>query len=65
MNAVWPLKQANQGNPIMADPQSKEHVSGSMNIREQEKTFDGFIRMTVWVVFAVIVILVFMGLVNA
>jgi hypothetical protein len=65
MNAVWPCKQPKQGNPTMADPHSKEHVHGSMNIRDQEKTFDGFIRMTVWVVVAVIAILIFMALVNA
>jgi hypothetical protein len=40
-------------------------VHGSMDIRDQEKTFDGFIRMTVWVVCAVIFILIFMALVNA
>lgn len=38
---------------------------GSMNIREQEKTFAGFIRLSTWVVAVVIVVLVFMGLVNA
>jgi Ni,Fe-hydrogenase I cytochrome b subunit len=49
----------------MADHKSSEHVHGSMDIRAQEKTFAGFIRMSVWVTVAVIVVLVFMGLVNA
>lgn len=48
----------------MADHNS-EHKHGSMNIREQEKTFAGFIRMSVWVVGISIAILIFMGLVNS
>jgi Ni,Fe-hydrogenase I cytochrome b subunit len=36
-----------------------------MDIRAQEKTFAGFIRMSIWVTVVVIVVLVFMGLVNA
>ena len=49
----------------MADQNHGEHVHGSMDIRTQEKTFEGFIRMTVWVVVIVIAVLIFMGLVNA
>jgi Bacterial aa3 type cytochrome c oxidase subunit IV len=49
----------------MADKHHAEHAHGSMDIRAQEKTFAGFVRMTVWVVTIVVVILVFMGLVNA
>ena len=49
----------------MADHHQPEHAHGSMDIRAQEKTFAGFVRMTVWVVAIVIVVLVFMGLVNA
>jgi Ni,Fe-hydrogenase I cytochrome b subunit len=47
----------------MADHHS-EHKPGSMDIREQEKTFQGFIRMSVWVVAISIGILIFAGLVN-
>ncbi len=36
-----------------------------MNIRAQEKTFAGFVRMTVWATVAIIAVLIFMGLVNA
>jgi hypothetical protein len=42
-----------------------EHKHGSMDIRVQEKTFEGFIRFSVWVVGVVIVTLIFMALVNA
>jgi Ni,Fe-hydrogenase I cytochrome b subunit len=49
----------------MADHHQSEHVHGSMDIRAQEKTFAGFVRMSVWVVVVVIAVLIFMGLVNA
>lgn len=49
----------------MADHNHSDHLHGSMDIRAQEKTFAGFIRMSIWVSVAVIVVLVFMGLVNA
>lgn len=49
----------------MADTQHSEHAHGSMDIRAQEKTFAGFVRMTIWVVCIVIGVLIFMGLVNA
>jgi Ni,Fe-hydrogenase I cytochrome b subunit len=49
----------------MADHNSSEHVHGSMDVRAQEKTFAGFVRMSVWVTVVVIAVLVFMGLVNA
>lgn len=48
----------------MADHHS-EHKPGSMDIREQEKTFAGFLRMSIWVVGISIAILIFLGLVNA
>jgi Ni,Fe-hydrogenase I cytochrome b subunit len=49
----------------MADHHNADHVHGSMDIRAQEKTFVGFIRMSVWVVCISIGVLIFMGLVNA
>jgi len=49
----------------MADHQKSEHVHGSMDIRAQEKTFEGFIRMSIWVTVIAICVLIFMGLVNA
>ncbi|AZL59118.1 aa3-type cytochrome c oxidase subunit IV [Tabrizicola piscis] len=48
----------------MAD-HNPEHKHGSMDIRAQEKTFGGFIRMSVWVVAISIGILIFMALVNS
>lgn len=42
-----------------------EHKQGSMDISVQEKTFDGFIRMTIWGAVISVLILVFMALSNA
>lgn len=42
-----------------------EHKHGSMNTREHEKTFAGFIRMSVWAVAIVTLVLIFMALANA
>ncbi len=49
----------------MADHQPTEHKHGSMNIRAQEKTFQGFIRLSIWVVVVAILILIIAGLANA
>ncbi len=49
----------------MADHHHSEHVHGSMNIREHEKTFAGFVRMSIWVVCLSIAALIFMALTNA
>ncbi len=42
-----------------------EHKHGSMDIRAQEKTFAGFIKLSVWVAGISIAALIFMALVNA
>lgn len=42
-----------------------EHKAGSMDIREQEKTFAGFIRFTIWGAALSIGVLVFLALANA
>lgn len=42
-----------------------EHKQGSMDIKAQEKTFDGFIRMSIWGAVISIAVLVFMALANA
>jgi hypothetical protein len=42
-----------------------EHKHGEMNTEDQEKTFEGFIRFTVWGVVVSIGILLFMALVNS
>ena len=42
-----------------------EHKHGSMDTSVQEKTFDGFIRMTIWGAAISVFILIFMALANA
>lgn len=42
-----------------------EHIPGKMNIREQEKTFMRFIKMTIWGCLLIVAVLVFMALANA
>ncbi|NEX46072.1 aa3-type cytochrome c oxidase subunit IV [Pseudotabrizicola algicola] len=42
-----------------------EHKHGSMDIKAQEKTFAGFIRMVSWGAGISIGILIFLALVNA
>lgn len=42
-----------------------EHKHGEMDIREQERTFEGFIRFAVWTAAISILILIFLALVNA
>lgn len=42
-----------------------EHEQGSMDIKAQEKTFDGFIRMSIWGSVISIAVLIFMALANA
>ncbi len=49
----------------MADHSNGDYKHGSMDIREQEKTFAGFIKMSVWVVVIAICVLIFMALSNA
>lgn len=49
----------------MADHHHAEHVQGTMDIRAQEKTFAGFIRLSIWVACIAIGVLIFMGLVNS
>lgn len=42
-----------------------EHSHGTMDIRVQEKTFSGFIRMVTWGACISIGILIFLALTNA
>ncbi|GHC21108.1 MULTISPECIES: aa3-type cytochrome c oxidase subunit IV [Gemmobacter] len=42
-----------------------EHKHGSMDIREHEKTFAGFIRMSTWGAGIAIGVLIFMALANS
>lgn len=49
----------------MADHSHGEYKHGSMDIRAQEKTFAGFLRLTSWSLVLIAVVLVFMALANA
>jgi hypothetical protein len=44
---------------------AQDHTSGTMDIRDKEKTFEGFIRMTVWGAGIAVAILIFMALANS
>jgi hypothetical protein len=49
----------------MADHAHEHHNHGSMDIRDQEKTFAGFVRLSTWTVVVVVCILIFMALANS
>lgn len=53
-------KGEQKGTTLMA-----EHKPGSMDIRDQEKTFAGFVRMVTWAVVIILCVLIFMALANA
>jgi Ni,Fe-hydrogenase I cytochrome b subunit len=42
-----------------------EHKHGSMDIKTQEKTFEGFIRMVTWGAGISIAVLIFLALSNS
>lgn len=42
-----------------------DHKSGSMDIRAQEKTFAGFIKMATWGAIICVLVLIVMALANA
>lgn len=42
-----------------------EHKHGTMYIREQEKTFGGFVKVSMWIVGIAIAALVFMAVFNS
>lgn len=47
------------------EPHMAEHKPGSMDITEQERTFEGFIKITIRAVIVIFAILIFLALVNA
>ncbi len=49
----------------MADHHHAEHAQGTMDIRAQEKTFAGFIRLSTWVAGIAILVLIFLALSNS
>lgn len=42
-----------------------EHENGNMDITEQERTFEGFIKWVTWGTVVIIGVLIFLALVNA
>ncbi|MZR11923.1 aa3-type cytochrome c oxidase subunit IV [Maritimibacter sp. DP07] len=42
-----------------------EHKQGSMDISVQEKTFEGFIKITIRSVIAIIVVLILLAIIGA
>jgi hypothetical protein len=45
--------------------QMAEHKHGEMNTQEQEKTFEGFVRYTIWGIVVSIGILLFLAIFNS
>ncbi|MEM7176942.1 MAG: aa3-type cytochrome c oxidase subunit IV [Pseudomonadota bacterium] len=41
-----------------------DHEHGSMDTAEQEKTFHGFIKMSIWVIAISTVVLIFLAIVG-
>ena len=52
-------------NAMAGQDHTTDHKHGSMSVKEQEKTFAGFIRFVTWGIGLSIGILIFMALVNA
>ena len=42
-----------------------DHKQGSMDIKAQEKTFAGFLRMVTWGGIVIVCVIIFMALANA
>ena len=42
-----------------------EYKHGTMDVRSQQKTFDGFVKMAKWTIITVICVLIFTALANA
>lgn len=57
------MASASHHSPAETGP-AGEHVHGSMDIHEQERTFAGFLNLVAWVAATVIVLLVFLALVS-
>ena len=52
-------------NAMAGQDHTTDHKHGSMPVREQEKTFAGFIRFVTWGIGLSIGTLIFLALVNA
>ncbi|MDO5632486.1 MAG: aa3-type cytochrome c oxidase subunit IV [Paracoccus sp. (in: a-proteobacteria)] len=49
----------------MAQDDVTTHTIGEMDIREQQRTFNGFLRFCVWTTVVTAVVLIFLALANA
>lgn len=49
----------------MAADHDTNHPHGEMDVREQQRTYDGFVRFMIWGTVISIVILVFLALANS
>jgi len=47
------------------DHDHAEYQVGTMDITEQQKTFAGFIKLSIWTACAAVVVLIFLALVNS
>ncbi len=54
------MKQTRKAN---GDTMS-EHENGTMDARDHEKTFNGFVRIVGWVAIVILLFLLFLGMVN-
>lgn len=55
---------ASHPTPAHGAADAAHHVHGTMDTREQERTFNGFLRLSAWAAVVVICILIFLALVN-
>ncbi|MCB5408912.1 aa3-type cytochrome c oxidase subunit IV [Pseudogemmobacter faecipullorum] len=46
----------------MAQHDHSEHQHGSMDIREHEKTFAGFIKFANWTIVLIVLVLIFLAI---
>jgi hypothetical protein len=61
-----PLKSNKRGSDEQErTPKMAEHKQGSMDITEQEKTFDGFIKFSKNATILIILFLIFLALTGA
>jgi hypothetical protein len=49
----------------MDEKKENQHIIGSMDITEQEKTFDGFVKWSIRVTAASISVLIFLAIFNS
>lgn len=58
------MAHASPHSPAAHAAEGGAHVHGTMDIRDQERTFHGFLRLSTWAAGIVILVLIFLALVN-